>query len=444
MRRFEELEVVGDGAFGVVTKCRDKETGELVAIKKIKKRFNSFDECLQLKEVKSLRKIKHQNVIKLLQVFRENEFLYLVFELMGRSLLKTINEVGGYKDDEVRSMMKQILTGLAYVHRQGFFHRDMKPDNVLWKDNDYKVLKIGDFGLAREIRSRPPYTEYVSTRWYRAPEIILRSENYNSPVDIWATAVIMAELYTARPLFQGNSESDQLYKIFAILGTPNSKTWPDGIRLATKTGFRFSNTVGSGLAAAVPNASRDALDLMTEMLRFDPARRPSAAQALQHRFFKDDDDEKKNNNINSDNIKNVNLSNSFNISNNSSMNIYSNSNSNYNSNLNSNNNSGDEDNGESIITTSSRPNKNDMKLDDILSTFVKKDSDMTNTYSGRNESASTNTSGRQGYSYSSLAPSANYSNSPQSNINRAMNMSALAKEPNLVTEFDSDELFGKY
>jgi protein kinase len=283
MKRFEELEVLGNGAFGTVTKCRDKETGEIIAIKKMKQRYGSFEECLQLKEVKSLRKIKHPNIVKLLQVFRENEYLFLVFELLGKSLLKTATERGCYPENDVRSIMWQVLTGLAYAHRQGFFHRDLKPDNLLWKDD---VLKIADFGLAREIRSRPPYTEYCGTRWYRAPEIILRSEFYNSPVDIWAAGVIMVELVTGRAIFQGTSENDQIYKIFGILGTPTQRTWADGIRLANRMGIRFPTTVSVGLASAAPNASPDAMGLMTEMLRFDPARRPSAAQALQHDFFK--------------------------------------------------------------------------------------------------------------------------------------------------------------
>lgn len=285
MRRFEELEVVGDGAFGIVTKCRDKETGDLVAIKKMKRRYSSFEECLQLKEVKSLRKIKHQNIVRLLQVFRENEYLYLVFELMGKSLLHTINVRGGYPEDDIRKIMASILTGLSYIHKQGFFHRDMKPDNLLWKDDDMSVLKIADFGLAREIRSRPPYTEYISTRWYRAPENILRFPNYNSPVDIWACGVIMAELFIARPLFQGTSETDQLYKIIAIIGPPTQKTWPEGVAYANKTGVRFSSTPACGLASVITNASQQALSLIGSMLRYDPSKRPSASQCLHHPFF---------------------------------------------------------------------------------------------------------------------------------------------------------------
>jgi protein kinase len=283
MKRFEELDVLGNGGFGTVTKCRDRETGELVAIKKMKQRYASFDECLQLKEVKSLRKIKHPNVVKLLQVFRENEYLYLVFELMGKSLYHTSSEHGPYSEAEAMAIMTQILTGLAYIHRQGFFHRDLKPDNLLWNDD---TLKIADFGLAREIRSRPPFTEYCGTRWYRAPEVILRSDFYNSPVDIWAAGAIMAELFAGKPLFQGTSENDQIYKIFAVLGTPTQRTWSEGMRLAGRLGLRFPASVASGLAAALPELSPACIGLVGEMLRFDPTKRPSAAQALQHEWFR--------------------------------------------------------------------------------------------------------------------------------------------------------------
>ncbi|KAK8877817.1 hypothetical protein M9Y10_004580 [Tritrichomonas musculus] len=285
MRRFEEIGVIGDGAFGIVQKCRDKETGEIVAIKKMKQRYATFDECLQLKEVKSLRKIKHENVMRLLQVFRENDHLYLVTEFYpDGSLLKTIqNHNKPFTEDEVRNVIGQLLEGLAFVHRQGFFHRDIKPENLLWSGN---TLKIADFGLAREIRSRPPYTEYVSTRWYRAPEIVLHHEFYNSPVDIWAVGCIMAELFTLRPLFQGNSETDQIFKICSILGTPGPGNWPDGQRLATRLGIRLPQSSHTPLSVAVPNASQEAISLLKDLLQLDPMKRPSATQALQHPFFK--------------------------------------------------------------------------------------------------------------------------------------------------------------
>ena len=105
------------------------------------------------------------------------------------------------------------------MHKHGFFHRDIKPENLLCKGPE--LIKIADFGLSREIRLRPPYTDYVSTRWYRAPEVLLRSTNYNSPIDVWAVGCIMAELYTLQPLFPGRSEVDQIFKLCSVLGTPS-------------------------------------------------------------------------------------------------------------------------------------------------------------------------------------------------------------------------------
>lgn len=143
----------------------------------------------------------------------------------------------------------------------GFFHRDMKPENLLCCGPD--IVKIADFGLAREIRSRPPYTDYVSTRWYctshqlkykqpsnltllcryRGPEQLLRSTSYNSPIDLWAVGCIMAETYTLRPLFPGSSEVDQIFKVCSILGTPSREVWPEGLRLASAMNFKFPTCV---------------------------------------------------------------------------------------------------------------------------------------------------------------------------------------------------------
>lgn len=120
---------------------------------------------------------------------------------------------------ELNIYVFQILQGLAFIHRHGFFHRDLKPENLLCSGPE--LVKIADFGLVREIRSRPPYTDYVSTRWYRAPEVLLHSTTYSSPIDLWAVGCIAAEIYTYRPLFPGTTETDQLYKICVIRGTPD-------------------------------------------------------------------------------------------------------------------------------------------------------------------------------------------------------------------------------
>lgn len=139
------------------------------------------------------------------------------------------------------------------MHKHGYFHRDMKPENLLCMGPD--VVKIADFGLAKEVRSRPPYTEYVSTRWYRAPEVLLRSTMYSAPIDIWAVGCIMAELYTFRPLFPGNSEIDEIFKICSVLGTPDKRDWPESYRLAAAMNFKFPQFSPTPLNKIITNAS---------------------------------------------------------------------------------------------------------------------------------------------------------------------------------------------
>ncbi|KAL7386733.1 hypothetical protein ABVT39_012663 [Epinephelus coioides] len=159
----------------------------------------------------------------------------------------------------------------------------MKPENLLCMGPE--LVKIADFGLAREIRSQPPYTDYVSTRWYRAPEVLLKSNSYSSPIDIWAVGCIMAELYTLRPLFPGNSEVDEIFKICQVLGALKKSDWPEGFNLATSMNFRFPKCVATSLRSLIPNASNEAITLMKDMLQWDPEKRPSAAQALRYPYF---------------------------------------------------------------------------------------------------------------------------------------------------------------
>jgi MAK-like kinase len=165
----------------------------------------------------------------------------------------------------------------------GFFHRDLKPENLLC--NGCELVKIADFGLAREIRSRPPYTDYVSTRWYRAPEILLRSTSYTAAVDIWAMACIAAECYTLRPLFPGNSEIDQLFKICSTLGTPKREEWSEGFTLAAKINFKWIQCVKTDLHKLIPNACNDAIALIESMFFWVPNNRPTAAQVSFLKYF---------------------------------------------------------------------------------------------------------------------------------------------------------------
>lgn len=158
----------------------------------------------------------------------------------------------------------------------------MKPENILMTEGK---VKICDFGLAREIRSKPPYTDYVSTRWYRAPELLLRATNYNSPVDIFAAGCILAELILGRPLFAGTSEGDQLMKVCTVLGSPSKADWPEGHKLAAKLGYKFPTLISTPLNELMPNAPSDALDLLEKMLVYDPANRLTAQQCLEHDFF---------------------------------------------------------------------------------------------------------------------------------------------------------------
>lgn len=284
MNRYTTIRQLGDGTYGSVILGRSLESGELVAIKKMKRKFYSWEECMNLREVKSLKKLNHANVIKLKEVIRENDHLYFIFEYMKENLYQLMKDrTGLFPESAVRNIMFQILQGLAFIHKHGFFHRDMKPENLLCMGPE--LVKIADFGLAREIRSQPPYTDYVSTRWYRAPEVLLRSTSYSSPIDQWAVGCIMAELYTLRPLFPGSSEVDTIFKICQVLGTPKKNDWPEGFQLASAMNFRWPQCVPNNLKTLIPNASPEAIHLMTDLLQWDPKRRPASAQALRYSYF---------------------------------------------------------------------------------------------------------------------------------------------------------------
>ncbi|XP_045464689.1 serine/threonine-protein kinase MAK-like [Harmonia axyridis] len=284
MNRYITLHQLGDGTYGSVVLGQRKDTGEKVAIKRMKRKYYSWDEAMNLREVKSLKKLHHSNVVKLKEVIRENDVLYFVFEYMQENLYQLIKDRKvPFPEAVIRNMLHQILQGLAFIHRHGFFHRDLKPENILCSGPE--LLKIADFGLVREIRSRPPYTDYVSTRWYRAPEVLLHATTYSSPIDMWAVGCIAAEICTYRPLFPGSTETDQLYKICAILGCPNKKKWPEGYQLAGAVGYKFPYFPKTNLSDVVPQASEVLINLLDLFLDWNPLDRPTAQGALKHQYF---------------------------------------------------------------------------------------------------------------------------------------------------------------
>uniref|UniRef100_A0A0E0K409 Protein kinase domain-containing protein n=1 Tax=Oryza punctata TaxID=4537 RepID=A0A0E0K409_ORYPU len=253
MDRFKMIKEVGDGTFGSVWRAINKQNGEVVAIKKMKRKYYSFEECMSLREVKECN----------------------LYQLMK-------DRVKPFSEAEVRNWCFQIFQALAYMHQRGYFHRDLKPENLLVSKD---VIKLADFGLAREVSSVPPYTEYVSTRWYRAPEVLLQSSVYDSAVDMWAMGAIMAELLTLHPLFPGTSEADEILKICNVIGSPDEQSWPQGLSLAETMKYQFPQVRGNQLAEVMTSVSSEAVDLISSLCSWDPCKRPKAAEVLQHTFF---------------------------------------------------------------------------------------------------------------------------------------------------------------
>ncbi|CAN6545069.1 unnamed protein product [Malus baccata var. baccata] len=284
MERYKILEELGDGTCGCVYKAHDLRTKEIVAVKKMKRKFYFWEEYWRLREIKVLRKLNHPNIIKLKEVVRENNEVFLIFEYMNYNLYQIMKEQRRpFSEDEIRSFMSQLLHGLSHLHKSGYFHRDLKPENLL-VTND--VLKIADFGLAREVSSMPPYTEYVSTRWYRAPEVLLQSKLYTPAVDMWAAGAILAELCTSSPIFPGESEIDQFFKICCVLGTPDLTVFPEGTNASRLYSFiNYEKILPANLCDIIPNASPEAIDLITQLCSWDSSRRPTADESLQHPFF---------------------------------------------------------------------------------------------------------------------------------------------------------------
>lgn len=172
MDKYSIVKTIGDGTYGSVLKAMNRRTGEIVAIKKMKKKYYKWNQCIDQKEIQSLIALAHPNIVKLYEVILEKNMLYFIFEYLDQNVYEIMKERKKlFPEQEIRNILFQTLQGLCYMHKKNYMHRDLKPENLLCYNN---TVKIADFGLAKEIDAKPPFTDYVSTRWYRAPEILLR------------------------------------------------------------------------------------------------------------------------------------------------------------------------------------------------------------------------------------------------------------------------------
>ncbi|XP_034249899.1 cyclin-dependent kinase-like 1 isoform X1 [Thrips palmi] len=218
MERYEKLAKLGEGSYGVVFKCRHRDTGQTVAIKKfVESEEDPLIRKIALREIRLLKNLKHPNLVNLLEVFRRKRKLHLVFEFCDHTVLDELQKYPqGCPEALTQSLVWQTLQGVAYCHQHGCIHRDVKPENILLTANG--VVKLCDFGFARMMSPGENYTDYVATRWYRAPELLVGDTQYGPPVDVWAVGCVFAELVRGEALWPGASDVDQLFLIRKNLG----------------------------------------------------------------------------------------------------------------------------------------------------------------------------------------------------------------------------------
>lgn len=294
---FERLNKIDEGTYGVVYRAKDKKTGEVVALKKVKmeKEREGFP-LTSLREINILLSFHHPSIVDVKEVVVGSNLdsIFMVMEYMEhdlKALMETMKQP--FSQSEVKCLMLQLLEGTQYLHDNWVLHRDLKTSNLLL--NNRGELKICDFGLARQYGSPlKPYTHLVVTLWYRAPELLLGAKEYSTAIDMWSLGCIMAELLSKQPLFNGKTEFDQLDKIFKILGTPNETIWPGFSKLpGVKVNFvkhqynllrrKFPATSFTGS----PVLSDAGFDLLNKLLTYDPEKRITAEAALNHEWFRE-------------------------------------------------------------------------------------------------------------------------------------------------------------
>ncbi|XP_047192184.1 cyclin-dependent kinase-like 5 isoform X3 [Scophthalmus maximus] len=292
MERYESLGLVGEGSYGTVLKCRHRDSGRLVAIKKF---VDSDDDKtvkkIALREIKLLRQLRHGNLVNLLEVWKRRRRWYLVFDFVERTLLDDLeHNPSGLDLNTSQQYLYQILSAAAFCHQQNIIHRDIKPENILVSQGG--VVKLCDFGFARALASPAEgnvYTDYVATRWYRAPELLVGDIKYGKPVDVWAVGCLLVEMLTGQPLFPGDSDLDQIYHIVRCFGNLTAHHQELFYRNPVFSGVRLPECYGQvPLQQRFPAITSTALDLAQSCLQMDPERRAHCSELLEHPLFTQD------------------------------------------------------------------------------------------------------------------------------------------------------------
>ena len=288
--KYEVLAQVGEGAYGIVYKCKNKQTGEFVAIKKFKESQDEIVKKTMKRELRSLQQLKHENVVEFQDAFKRKGNLFLVFEYVDKNLLELLeSQPNGLNPFLIKNLIFQLCKGIKYLHEQNILHRDTKPENLLITNE--MILKLCDFGFARKVDFSNPetLTDYVATRWYRSPELLLTGGYYGPEVDYWAVGCIMGELCDGNPLFPGENETDQLHCIQKVLGNlPHDQV-----------NMFYNNPIYAGkklLDVQKPETlerrymgkfNKVAINFLKGLLELDPKKRLNDSNVFKHPYFSD-------------------------------------------------------------------------------------------------------------------------------------------------------------
>ncbi|XP_018323854.1 cyclin-dependent kinase-like 4 isoform X2 [Agrilus planipennis] len=286
MDKYEQISIVGEGSYGIVIKCKHKETQQTVAIKKfLETEEDAAIRKMALREIRMLKRLKHINLVTMIEVFRFRKRFYLVFEYLEGTVLDELEKLpNGLGDDRVRERIFQVLKGIQFLHRNNVIHRDIKPENVLV--SSLGVVKLCDFGFARLISCTGEIcTEYVATRWYRAPELLVGEQIYGPAIDIWAVGCLFAEMMTGNALFPGESDIDQLYLIVKLIGRPCSKHQNLISRNISLKNITKSVNDSCGLYRAFSDWSDSTINFLVQTLKMNPDERLTSNELLNHDYF---------------------------------------------------------------------------------------------------------------------------------------------------------------